>query len=189
MAYNILRQRAALLWTAAACIIWSAVPARAAVLRYLSLDDQCDQAEVIVVATAGERSSFWSENGGRIYTDTPFQVEQAVKGGVSGTVTVRQLGGQVGDVAQAVAGTPEFAAGERYVLFLEARPDGKFRVVGFSQGCYPVVEDAGGKARVMPSMAAASGAHFIDRPQGAARSTQSLAEFLARIRLRLAQER
>ena len=186
---GILGLRAVVLFLVPACIIWTAAVAGASVMRYLSLEDQCDQAEVIVVATATSQSSSWADNRLRIYTDTNFEVEQTVKGDVGGVIIVRQLGGQVGDVAQVAAGAPVFVPGERYVLFLDPRPDGKFRVVGFSQGCYPVVAGSGGKARVMPSMAASSGAHFIDGPQGKALSTQSLEEFLGRIRHLLKQSR
>ncbi len=183
-----IRLRAVSLILAAACTAWSAGQARASVMRYLSLDDQCDVAELIVVAVAKESRSHWAENSRRIYTDIRFEVEQPVKGGASGNVTVRLPGGQVGDLAQVAAGAPEFEIGGRYVLFLAVRPDGRYRVVGFSQGCYPVVAGAEGKARAMPNMASTSGAHFIDRPQGAALSTQGLEEFLARIRHRLAQK-
>jgi len=186
---DILRLRAVILYLVPACIVWTAAAAGASILRYLSLEEQCDQAEVIVVAAATSQSSSWAENSRRIYTDTNFEVGQTVKGEVGGVITMRQLGGQVGDVAQVVAGSPVFVPGESYVLFLDPRPDGKYRVVGFSQGCYPVVTGSGGKARVMPSMAASSGAHFIDGPQGKALSTQSLEEFLGRIRYRLEQSR
>jgi len=186
---GILRLRAVILYLVPACIIWTAAVAWASVMRYLSLEDQCDMAEVIVVATATSQSSSWDDNRLRIYTDTRFEVEQTVKGDVGGIIIMRQLGGQVGDIGMSVAGSPVFLEGESYVLFLDPRPDGKFRVVGFSQGCYPVVTGAGGKARVMPGMAASSGAHFIDRPQGKALSTQSLEEFLGRIRHLLKQNR
>jgi hypothetical protein len=186
---GILRLRAVVLYLVPACIVWTAAVAGASVMRYLSLEDQCDMAKVIVVATATSQSSSWADNSRRIYTDTSFEVKQTVKGEVGGVITVRQLGGQVEDVAQVVAGSPVFVTGESYVLFLDPRPDGKYRVVGFSQGCYPVVTGSEGKARVMPSMAASSGAHFIDGPQGKALSTQSLEEFLGRIRHLLKQNR
>ena len=189
MRSGVLRLRAVVLFLAPACIVWTAAAARASVLRYLSLEDQCDMAEVIVVARATGQSAEWDDNRLRIYTDTRFEVEQTVKGDVAGVIIVRQLGGQVGDIGMSVAGSPVFLEGERYVLFLNIRPDGKYRVVGFSQGCYPVVTGAGGKARVMPNMAASTGAYFVDGPRGKALSTQSLEEFLGRIRYRLDQSR
>jgi hypothetical protein len=186
---SIFRLRACALFLVPACIAWNAGSAPAVVLKYLSLDDQCDRAEVIVVATAGSRSSFWAENNTIIYTDTRFEVEETVKGSVSGSVAVRQIGGQVGDLAQNVAGTPDFVTGERYVLFLSARADGLFRVVGFSQGCYPVVVDPGGKARVKPNLASSSGSRVLGSPSGKALSGRSLDEFLAQLRFRLNNKR
>ncbi len=189
MSCIILRLRAPVLFLLIAGVVWPAAAVRAAVLRYLSLEDQCERAKIIVVAHAAGQSADWDDNRLRIYTDTRFEVEQTVKGGVAGVVTVRQLGGQVGEVGMSVAGSPMLAKGGRYVLFLDRRPDGKYRVVGLSQGCYPVLTDAGGKARVLPNMAAGSGARLLGRPQGQAVSARSLDEFLARIRLRLAQSR
>jgi len=186
---SILRLRAVVFLLVTAGIAWTAGQAGATVLRYLSLEDQCDRAEVIVVAVASSRSSSWDDNSRRIYTDTRFSVEEPVKGGVSGVITVRQLGGQVGDIGMSVAGTPVFLAGERYVLFLDKRPDGKYRVVGFSQGCYPVVGGPEGKAKVMPGMAAGPGVHLLGGQPGKAVSSRSLNEFLAQIRYRLQQNR
>ena len=104
----------------------------ATVLRYLPLDRQCAEARIIAVARAEDQVSAWNPEKTRIYTETRFTLEEVLKGKVSRSLTVRQLGGRVGDIAQSVAGSPVFVKGRRYVLFLAPLADGKYRIVGFS---------------------------------------------------------
>ncbi|HUU28328.1 MAG TPA: hypothetical protein VM123_10990 [archaeon] len=155
---------------------------QATVVVYLPLERQCSDAQIIVLALAEDQVSSWDDSKRNIYTDTRFSVEKALKGSAAGTVTVRQLGGRVGDLAESVPGTPSFTVGSQYVLFLETRPDGKYRVVGFSQGCYPVVKGPDGKSRIMPQMASSSNLHIVGGEKESTVGVLSLEEFLARVR-------
>ncbi len=170
-----------------------ALPATATIVRYLPLEEQAHTAAVVVVAVAGEQNCAWGGNNALIYTDTRFRVEQWVKGrGAAETLVARQLGGVIGDVGQSVAGTPVFRTGGRYVLFLAERGDGRYRVVGFSQGAYPVVSSEGGKRKVVSSLASAGGVELVggggNGGSGGNGKNLPLGEFLSRIRSILGQE-
>ena len=175
-----------------AAFMWaflSGVPLRATTVLYMPFEAQCSSAGLIVLATASAQTSSWDAGHNLIFTETRFQVEEALKGSAGSTVATRHLGGRVGDIAQEVAGTPEFTTGRRYVLFLEPAPGGFYRVVGFHQGCYPVVSGKDGKAGVAPRLAA-SGAepHLLGAgAEAAAAGDQALSEFLARIKNYLKQ--
>jgi len=158
---------------------------KATVLRYLPLDRQCAEARIIAVARAEDQVSAWNPEKTRIYTETRFTLEEVLKGKVSSSLTVRQLGGRVGDIAQSVAGSPVFVKGRRYVLFLAPLADGKYRIVGFSQGCYPIVSDQEGKERISPQLSSAAGVHIVGRDKKVMIGSISLQEFLAKVRLNL----
>ena len=96
----------------------------------------------IVVATPGESYSRYAP-GGWIETVTELRVDEAIKGTVrtGDTITVTELGGVVGDIGYVVPGSPQYAKGERALLFLETNDRGEWvsknMVVGkfaFSRG-------------------------------------------------------
>src|SRR6266849_3409595 len=76
--------------------------------------------KAIVVATAGESTSRWAP-GGWIETVTPMQIGEAIKGPVQAgeTIEVVELGGEVGNIAYTVPGSPKYDAGESVLLFLD----------------------------------------------------------------------
>ncbi len=172
------------------------LPVSSTLVRYLPLEEQAHTAAIVVVAVVSGQDCVWGENNGIIYTDTRFRVEEWVKGqGAGESLTTRQLGGVIGEMGQSVAGTPKFRTGSRYVLFLAERGDGRYRVVGFSQGAYPVVRSVWGTKKVMPSLAGAGGAEFVGVPGkggsgdgGGNGKNLPLGEFLTRIRTILGQE-
>ncbi|MCE5272097.1 hypothetical protein LLH00_12545 [bacterium] len=166
-----------------------AAPARATVLRYVPFEEQVDSASVIVVAVTETSRSYWNASHSLIFTDVAFRVEQAVKGEPGASLRVTLPGGIVDRVGQEVDGSPQFASGARYVLFLEPTGDGGFRVLGFSQGSYNVAKGQDGKSKVTPQMAQAEHLHLLGGGSAAASGGQSLDEFLSRIRARLTRAR
>lgn len=176
-------RRAALL-----CALTITSTAGATLVRHVDLEEQALSAEIVVVAVAREQSCAYGGNTGLIFTTTSFEVERWVKGSGGATVTSRQIGGVVGDMGQSVAGSPVFRTGNRYVLFLESGSDGVYRVVGFSQGAYPVVKSAGGKVKVMPSLASASGVELVGGSGSSVAGARPLEEFLATVRSYLGEE-
>ena len=81
----------------------------------------------IVVATAGGSFCRYAP-GGWIETVTEMRVDEAIKGPVRGgdTIHVTELGGIVGDLMYVVPGSPQYADGERALLFLETNDRGEW---------------------------------------------------------------
>src|SRR5262249_21744048 len=75
---------------------------------------------------------------------TIVDVESCGRGACGASVTVRQLGGELGGRGTAVEGAARFAAGDEVLLFLRPRSDGTFAPVGMVQGVFRVERDAGG---------------------------------------------
>lgn len=107
----------------------------ATTMRRLSLEELAQRAELVVLATPGERGSFWV--GGRIYTRTRVAVEEVWVGEAEAGrgVSVLTLGGVVGTIGQRVDGEARLPPGKRSVLFLvrDAKLEG-YRVLGMEQG-------------------------------------------------------
>lgn len=185
MLRNLVKEGAAAALLAFCALAASYGAARATVVRYMPLEEQVSTARVIALARAVDQRSFWDSGQNFIWTETTFEVQEGVKGAGGGTVTLRQLGGRVGEIAQAVAGTPQVVPGRQYIIFLEPRKDGSNRVVGFSQGCYPVATDNKGKARVMPRMSATGEVHYVGSGEEGEAAAQTVAEFLNRVRAHL----
>src|SRR5262245_60370302 len=95
---------------------------------------------------------------GPIYTYVSIQVREVLKGSIDDTqVTIKQLGGRVGERELYIGGQPSFAVGEEVLLFLEVRPrDRTMTTTAGWQGKFTIVRDASGDAarRTSPGGAA-----------------------------------
>ena len=89
-------------------------------------------------------STSW--DAGEIWTFTSFEVQEVWRGYVPARITVRLLGGRVGNLTSSVSGIPHFRPGEEVVLFLEPilKPGGRgdFSVVSWEQGSFRIHRDA-----------------------------------------------
>src|SRR5271156_5588531 len=84
-------------------------------------------------------------DGGEIWTFTSFEVEDSWKGAPTGAaqqVTVRLLGGSVGNLTSTVSGVPRFRSGEEVILFLQPTARGDFSIVSWVQGTFRIHRDA-----------------------------------------------
>jgi hypothetical protein len=80
------------------------------------------RSEKIVVARCVSTESKWNEQGSLIFTYITFQVQDAVQGeNTEDNLTLRFLGGRVGDTVQSVPDMPEFSENEEVMLFLGPR--------------------------------------------------------------------
>ena len=77
--------------------------------------------DAVLLAQAG--SSYARARGGFIYTYTSFEVLDVVSGAVQGSVLVETYGGVVDGQGWVVGGSPRFAEGSVYLLFLNRRGD------------------------------------------------------------------
>lgn len=144
--------------TLASVVAWQSHSA-ATVVRAVPLGELMGQSEWVVVASVKSSRSHYETIGGarRLVTDTMLQVEQAWTSNrssasvESATVTVRTLGGTLGDLAQYVPGEAVLTAGTPQLLFLDEGTDGVFRVAAMAQGQYPIVTDEQGQTTLRPS--------------------------------------
>src|SRR3990170_4808735 len=82
-----------------------------------SIEEQAGRADLIVVGRVDRAASRRVVGG--IVTDVSFSVEQYLKGAAGPSLTLMVPGGQVGSDRLLVGGVPNFAEGERVLLFLQ----------------------------------------------------------------------
>ena len=101
------------------------------------------QAEQIVRVRVTAVTSAWDDSGGmkRIHTYVACQVIRTLKGDPAETVTLRLLGGQVGEVSMTVTGMPTFEVGGTYILFVARNGTAFCPLVGVMHGSYRVTRD------------------------------------------------
>jgi hypothetical protein len=134
--------------------------ATATSVQKFSVRDLATKSSSIAVARVTASESRW--DGGEIYTYITLQVSEGVKGARKGeTLQLRQLGGQIGDIASIVPGMPSFKSNEEVLVFLTAPDKGGYRwVMGLEQGKYSISTDSKGKKNVRRDTAALN---LIDR--------------------------
>ncbi len=115
--------------------------AQASTVHGLTLAELGHRADVVAQGTVVASHSV--RIGDRIYTDVELQLAALWKGRAGARITVRQLGGELGGVTQAIEGQPVLAVGDEVVLFVRAHRDGAFRMVGLAQGAFRLVRAAG----------------------------------------------
>ena len=116
-----------------------AVAASATTLSRLRFEELVNQATAVARVRCIGVQSRW-ENG-EIWTETRFQIVELNKGLLSDVVTVRMLGGRVGNLHSRVDGIPAFRPGEEAYVFLWGRESEPFRVLGWSQGTFRIARD------------------------------------------------
>lgn len=112
--------------------------ASATTIRGFTTRGLVTEAAVVVRGTVLAQKGLYSADKSRIYTESTVRVTDAVLGKPLGElITIRQLGGAVGDVSMHVSGVARIKAGEDVVLFL--RTDGaRYYLVGMAQGKFGV---------------------------------------------------
>jgi hypothetical protein len=101
-----------------------------------------EQARLIVIGEVIDISSHWDPGQGQILTDITVRLDEVLKGAIpTPELTIRQLGGKVGDVESRVEGSPEFRLGERVLLFLTTRGDGTLRTAHLYLGKFSILTD------------------------------------------------
>ncbi len=88
-----------------------------------SVDEMAGRAPIVVRARVHESQTGWAEGSRRIWTWTELGILEIIKGKLPPVVLIKQPGGIVGNVGQAVAGVATFTDGEECVLFLEPAAD------------------------------------------------------------------
>lgn len=127
-----------------ACVFFLVTVAAHATTIVLPTDEQLiAKSPVIVDGTV--LSSEAVERDGRIRTETRLSVARRLKGETADVITINELGGIVGERITKIFGTPEFAEGERVLLFLEPNPHGGYRTVDLFVGKFAEAETMDGQ--------------------------------------------
>ena len=117
-----------------------AVVASATTLARLRFEELAGQATAVARLRCLGAQSRWE--GGEIWTETLFEVVASHKGPLPGLVTIRTMGGSVGNLHSRIEGVPAFRAGEEVYVFLWGREGAPYRVLGWSQGTFRIARDA-----------------------------------------------
>jgi hypothetical protein len=104
-----------------------------------SLRELTRVADVIVVGEIVLTQSEWNASRTIIWTRIDVRIEEVLKGPVKGErLSFSQIGGQVGEIAVSVGGTPSFTQGERVLLFLSKRQDNSLGISGIFHGKFTI---------------------------------------------------
>ncbi len=171
---------------AGACGLWLAVtpaPAPATTLNALGLPELVGRADRIFVGTVESQQARFADAGtGTIVTEVKIRISRDLLGAEAGSVvTLRHLGGVVGDIGQRVFGEASYKNGEEVLVFSEARAGSDY-AVGMAQGALHVAVE-GGKKMVHSQLAGAEVAGGAAAPRllvapGQARSLDELVQVI-----------
>jgi hypothetical protein len=125
-------------WTAAALVACLAFPALGAVGPEVSVEALARRADAVVRGAVQGVEASWAPDGRHVRTRVTLRRISTWRGAAPAVVVVDVPGGQVGDVAQSVAGAPGFEPGEEVVVFLRATSPGRYRVLGLATGKFRV---------------------------------------------------
>jgi hypothetical protein len=127
-------------------------PLEATTLARMSVDDLTHSAGAVARLRCVAHESRWDR--GEIWTFTRFAVIESWKGSLPTHVTIRLLGGHVGELTSIVPGVPRFEPGDEAVLFLETTRAGDFSVTGWTQGTFRIHRAGAGQELVTQQTAA-----------------------------------
>lgn len=131
-------------------LLMPAFPAGATSVSEVTMDEMLQKSQFVfegrVVAREAKQNS-----QRRIHTYVTFEIMDVIKGEYTGgSITLRFLGGTVGDVTLAVSDMRLPQEGEHGIYFVESLERMQAHpLFGWSQGHYLVVRDAAGIERVM----------------------------------------
>jgi hypothetical protein len=161
--------------------------ASATTVEKMSLRDLAKKSDAIVLARVEDETARYDANK-EIYTYITLRVLEPVKGPkADAVITIRQIGGTVGDIASIVPGTPSFKKGEEVVVFLTKNDGAGYPwVMGLQQGKYSVSADEKGRKNVRNEM---DGLRLLSpngkATEGEAAAPQPLQAFLDGLRTQL----
>lgn len=122
-----------------------AFPVQAANVLPLYLDEIVADAALAFEGTCTDSRSELDPQTGLVVTYTTFSVTDVLKGAVGSTHTIKQVGGRMGNRIHRMEGSPAFAVGADYVVFLYGVSSAGFSSpVGLSQGQFTIRRDANG---------------------------------------------
>ncbi len=115
------------------CVVAFFAVAASATTIILPTDAQLiAKSPLIVIGTVS--SSVPIDRNGTIWTETTISVERTLKGTAGSTVTVREIGGIIGNRITKIFGAPQYSPGERVLVFLTPTPRGGYQTTDLYVG-------------------------------------------------------
>jgi len=107
------------------------------------LQDLTIGSDVILIGQVTQQTASWNENHTRIYTKAIIQVDEYLKGNnTEGTVTVKYLGGEVGEIGEMYSHMPRFEDQEDVLVFLKKNETGSdYKVFAGEDGKIIIIND------------------------------------------------
>ncbi len=106
------------------------------------LEELSQKSDLIITGNVTKVISRWDANKARIWTYITIVPTEYLKGTKStNEITIKIIGGKVGDITMDVSGVPKFNSNEQTFLFLKKRPDGNYTVFDWHNGKYTLTND------------------------------------------------
>jgi hypothetical protein len=117
--------------------------ARATTVIPPTFEEMADRAELVFAGKALASRAEWRTVGTNrvIFTLVEFETEEVLKGNARKSVTLKFLGGTIGDATLKITGVPRFNAGDRVILFVEKNGVQFSPVVGVFHGKFGLRKD------------------------------------------------
>jgi hypothetical protein len=164
------------------CVMVGGPAARGTTFARMSVEEMVAAADAVVHARCLGTDT--RREAGELWTFASFEVEETWKGVAPRLISVRLLGGRLGNLTYRVEGVPEFRTGEEVVLFLQRTRAGDFAITSWVQGTFRVRRDSEASGPLVmqdsSSMALFDPATQRFRQDGERRAP--LKEFRARVR-------
>jgi hypothetical protein len=114
----------------------------ATTIPYKSFDDLVKEADAVVSGRVAQVESKYGPDK-EIFTFVTLDNVEALAGTYAGpTLTLRLMGGQVGNDVSQIVGSPSFQTDDRVVLFVQGNGRYMVPLVGWTQGVFRVEQDA-----------------------------------------------
>ncbi len=128
--------RSRLLMLATLAVLFAPAPALATIMYYLEVEDLTRLSTDIFEGEVIGTGTYWNAERTRIYTKVEVRVNESFKGAGrrNQVVTITQLGGEKDGIRMDYAGRPEYAIGERVVLFTTRGRNNDYLTIGLKQG-------------------------------------------------------
>lgn len=134
-------------------LVAAALTARATTVIPPDFDHLVSRAQVIFEGDVSAIQSQWIGEGTehRIVTYVTFKVDDALKGDVGSSYTIRMLGGTVDGKTMTVTDAPKFAVGDHDLLFVENNGSQFIPLVGIQHGRVRIQKDKSGSDLLVTS--------------------------------------
>jgi hypothetical protein len=101
----------------------------------------------VVTGTVGRIEAAPRSTDGAIVTYIHLEADEVIKGTLPArSIVLREPGGSYGTQQEWIFGAPEFAVGERVLVFLARNPDGTLQTHSLAMGKFRLTTDASGQA-------------------------------------------